>query len=75
MDTLLDTLDRHHHEMFQVNHEDEAFKNLGTIIDCARQDLEDPENDVDARRYVEFQIDEYPALDDHRETIMAILRR
>ena len=75
MDTLLDTLDRHQFAMWQEEVTDEAAKNLGTIIDCARQDLEDPDNDVDAGRYVGFQIDEYPALDDHRDTIMEIIKK
>ena len=75
MTTLLDTLDQHYFAMWQANQENEAAKNLGTIIDCARQDLEDPDNDVDAGRYVKFQIDEYRALDAHYDDIIAIINK
>ena len=48
METLLDRLDRLQFAMWKADCEDEAARNLGTVIDCARQDLEDPDNDVDA---------------------------
>tara|TARA_Y100001937_G_scaffold80968_1_gene109577 strand:+ start:353 stop:589 length:237 start_codon:yes stop_codon:yes gene_type:complete len=75
MDTLLNTLDQYQFTLWKKDVTDEAAKNLGTIIDCAWEDLEDPDNDVDAGRYVEFQIDEYPALDDHRDAIMEIIKK
>jgi len=73
MDTLLDRLDRLQFAMWKADCDDEAARNLGTVIDCARQDLEDPDDDVDAGRYVMFTIDEYPALADHWDAIKEVV--
>ena len=73
METLLDRLDRLQFAMWKADCDDEAARNLGTVIDCARQDLEDPDDDVDAGRYVMFTIDEYPALGDHWDAIKEVV--
>ncbi len=73
MDTLLDRLDRLQFAMWKADCEGEAARNLGTVIDCARQDLEDPDDDVEAGRYVMFTIDEYPALADHWDAIKEVV--
>lgn len=52
----------------------ESYSNLGVILDCAYEDLEDPNNDNDAARYLLVNIsDERPLLEPWLDAIEAAI--
>lgn len=74
MTTLLDTIDTFSMEIWQQDRE--AAVDLGVVIDCLREDLEDPADDAAAANWLINTIcDDRPLLEPWLDTIIAEIKK
>tara|TARA_R100000700_G_scaffold14607_1_gene20581 strand:- start:764 stop:997 length:234 start_codon:yes stop_codon:yes gene_type:complete len=74
MTTLLDTIDIFSTEIWQQDRE--AAVDLGVVIDCLREDLEDPADDAAAANWLTMIIcDDRPLLEPWVDAIIAEIKK